>query len=201
MKRAAFLLVLGSIILAFQIISNCSQPLENNDLGGSPSPSPGLRIDTVYVINIDTVVIVHQGSVDTLLIFDTVVQVDTVVLADSPVVDTVVIIIDSGSYGPQMVCARLNSGQQDIVWLLRNREGRYHLEFAALPESDHPTHTLTVDIGGQTYEWSLSESLELILDEDLGANTTIRVTTSKPPSLGHSIDICLTLTKISSDHE
>lgn len=198
MKRAAFLLVVGSIILAFQIISNCSQPLENSDLPLSPSPGPGSRVDTVYVISIDTVVVIHEGTTDTVVVFDTVIQVDTVIQTDTSVVDTVVV-IDSGSCGSQMVCARLGSGQKEIVWLFRNHEGPYHLEFAALTEMDHPTHTLTVDLDGETFNWSLAESLELVLDVNLSQNATMHITTSKPPSFGHSIDVCLTMRARESD--
>jgi len=226
MKRAALLVIAGLVILAFQIISNCSQPLESSDLNPSLGPvSPG-RVDTLFVF--DTVVIVHDGRVDTLIVVDTIIQIDTTVVTDTiivpdttivdtiidtiivhdttvidTIVDTViipdttlvdtVIIIEPGD--GQMLCDRLSSAQQEIVWLFRNAEGPFHLEFAALSEREHPTHILTVTIDGQTYDWSLSESLELVLDQNLGPNAMIRIMTSKPPSFGHAIDICLTLTK------
>jgi hypothetical protein len=195
MKRAALLLIVTLVILAFQIISNCSQPLESSDLTPSPGPgSPG-RVDTLFVF--DTVVIVHNGRVDTLIVIDTIIQTDTVTQTDTTYGDTVtdtVIIVEPG--GGRMLCARLSSSQQEIVWLFRNPEGSYHLEFAALPESEHPNHTLTVSIGDQLYDWDLSVSLELILDTTLPANLTIIITTSKPPSFGHAIDVCVTVTKM-----
>lgn len=212
MKRAAFLLIVALLILAFQIISNCSQPLESSDLSPSLGPvSPG-RVDTLFVF--DTVVIVHEGRVDTLIVVDTIIQadttvvIDTIILPDTTLVDTIidtivipdttlvdtVIIVEPGD--GQMLCDRLSSSQQEIIWLFRYAEGPFHLEFAALPEREHPTHTLTVTIDGQTYNWSLSESLELVLDQNLGSNAMIRILTSKPPSFGHAIDICLTVTKM-----
>ena len=242
MKRTAFLLIVTMAILAFQIISNCSQPLESSDLNPSLGPgSPG-RVDTLFVF--DTVVIVHDGRVDTLIMVDTIIQadttvvtdtiiipdttivdtiidtiivpdttivdtiIDTIIVPDTTIVDTIfdtitipdstivdtVIIIEPGD--GQILCDRLSSAQQEIVWLFRNAEGPFHLEFAALPESEHPNHTLTVSIGDQLYYWDLSVSLELILDTTLPANATIIITTSKPPSFGHAIDVCVTVTKM-----
>jgi hypothetical protein len=212
MKRAALLLIVTLGILAFQIISNCSQPLESSDLNPSPGPgSPG-RVDTLFVF--DTIVIVHNGRVDTLIVIDTIIQVDTtvvtdtIIIPDTTIIDTIfdtitipdstvfdtVIIVEPGD-GP-ILCDKLSSSQQEIVWLFRNAEGPFHLEFAALPESEHPNHTLTVSIGDQSHPWDLSESLELILDTTLPSNTTIIITTSKPPSFGHAIDVCVTVTKM-----
>jgi hypothetical protein len=130
-------------------------------------------------------------------VIDTIIQTDTVIQTDTTYGDTVtdtVFVGEPGTGEGLMLCARLSSAQQEIVWLFRNPGGSYHLEFAALPESEHPTHTLTVTIDGQTYDWSLSESLELVLDQSLGSNAMIRIITSKPPSFGHAIDVCLTVT-------
>ena len=195
MRRAAFLSIVALAILAFQIISNCSQPLESSDLSGASSPTPGARVDTLFVF--DTVVIVHGGRIDTVIVIDTIVQTDTVTQTDTTYGDTVtdtVYVGEPGTGDGRMLCARLSSARQEIVWLFRNTEGPYHLEFAALPEREHPTHTLAVTIDGQAYDWSLSESLELVLDQSLGSNAMIRIMTSKPPSFGHAIDVCLTVT-------
>jgi hypothetical protein len=108
-------------------------------------------------------------------------------------VDTV-IVIEPGD-GP-MLCDRLSCSQKEIIWLFRNAEGPFHLEFAALPESDKPPHTLTVWIGEQSYTWDLKTSPELILDTTMPANAVVRITTSKPPSYGHAIDVCLTWTAL-----
>jgi len=245
MKRAVFLMMAALLVAAFQIISNCAQPLESSDLSPTPSPGPLGRVDTLFVY--DTVLVIHGGRVDTVIVVDTIIQydttvitdtiidVDTVVIPDSIIIDTVIIpdttivdtvfdtiilpdttivdtivdtvilpdttiivdtvvIIEPGD-GP-MLCDRLSSAQQEIVWLFRNAEGPFHLEFAALPERDHPQHTLTVAIGDQIFFWDLSESLELVLDVTMPANATIIITTSRPPSFGHAIDICLTWTKM-----
>jgi len=179
MKRPAFLLLGLLAILAFQIISNCSQPLDSSDLTGGISPTSGGNGDTLFVV--DTVFIVHGGKVDTVIVVDTIIQVDTVTVADTTIVDTV-IVIEPGSGDSKMLCARLSSAQQEIVWLFRNTEAQYHMEFAALPERDQPTHILTVTVDGQAYEWPLTQSLELILDQTLSANAVLRVATSNPPS-------------------
>jgi len=224
MKRAVFLLLAALLVAALQIISNCAQPLESDDLSSKPSPGPQGRVDTLYVL--DTVLIIHGGKVDTVIVVDTIIQtdttvitdtvidtiidVDTVIVPDSIIIDTVflpdttiidtqiivdtVIIIEPGD--APMLCDRLSSAQQEIVWLFRNAEGPFHLEFAALPERDHPQHTLTVAIGDQIFFWDLSESLEFVLDVTMPANATIIITTSRPPSFGHAIDICLTWTKM-----
>jgi len=192
MKRPAFLLMGLLAILAFQIINSCSQPLDSSDLTGGVSPTPGGGGDTLYVV--DTVYIVHGGKVDTVIVVDTIIQVDTVTVADTTIVDTV-IVIEPGSGDSKMLCAHLSTAQQEIVWLFRNSEGPYHLEFAALPERDHPTHVLSVTVDDQAYEWPLTEGLELILDQTLSSNAVLRIATSKPPSFGHAIDICLTITR------
>lgn len=202
MKRTAFFLVAALSIPAFQIISNCSQPLESSDLDRAPGPGAQGRVDTLYVL--DTTYIVHDGNVDTVIVVDTIIQVDTVtvtdtiteidtVFSDTTIIDTV-IVVEPGDI--QMICDRLSCKQKEIVWLFRNAEGYYHLEFAAASEKEQPTHTLTVSIDGQAYDWKLSESLELVLDQNLGANATIRITTSTPKSFGHAIDVCLTMTKM-----
>jgi hypothetical protein len=176
--------------------------LESGDVTGSLNPTTGTRVDTLFVV--DTVIIEHGGKVDTVIVVDTIIQVDTVivtdtttemdtVVVDTTVVDTVIIIEPGGS---QMLCDRLACAHKEIVWLFRNAGGSFHLEFAALPESEHPNHTLTVTIGEQKHCWDLSKSLELILDATLPANATIIITTSKPRSFGHAIDICLTVTRL-----
>ena len=70
------------------------------------------------------------------------------------------------------------------------------MEFVALPKQGNPTHTLTVTIDDQAHAWPLAENLELVFDQSLAPNATIRISTSKPPSFGHAIDICLTVTQL-----
>jgi hypothetical protein len=117
-------------------------------------------------------------TTDTVTVTDTIIQVDTVT----------VVVTDS-----QTVCSRMGSNQQEIVWLFRNEEGQYRLEFAALAERDKPSHILSVDVEGQLYKWDLAENTEFILDRYLEQNATVLILTSKPPSFGHSIDVCLTV--------
>lgn len=119
---------------------------------------------------------------DTVTIVDTVIQIDTV------------IITEPDSSGLFFVCSRLSAGQQEIVWLFRNEEGMFHLEYAASAEFDQPTQLVIVDIDGEQFEWRPSSNPEFILDHNLEENATMRITLDQPPSFGHAIDICLTLT-------
>jgi len=191
MNRAVFLLVAALMVAAFQIISNCAQPLESSDLSPSPSPGPQGRVDTLYVY--DTVLVIHGGKIDTVIVVDTIIQydttvitdtiidvdtvvipdsiiidtiiipdttivdtvVDTIILPDTTIVDTVVdtvilpdttiivdtvIIIEPGD-GP-MLCDRLSSAQQEIIWLFRNAEGPFspgiRCPAGARPSPAHP---------------------------------------------------------------
>jgi hypothetical protein len=143
-------------------------------------------IDTVIDSFIDTIV---DTSTDTVIdsIFDTI--TDTIMG-----VDTIVVVIPDTSDSP-VVCARLNSYQQEIVWMFRNQPGQYHLEFVGLPDRTKPAPILTVNIDGANYEWNLAESTELILDRYLVQNAMINITRNKPNPFGHDIDICLTVTR------
>ena len=229
MKNTAVLFIAVLSALALVFLSNCAQPLESEDLRRSGTPGNQLKIDTLYLH--DTIIVVNDGEVDTIIVTDTILLpdttvvvdtiIDTIDLPDTTIVDTVVIIdtvvvsdtvvmpdtvivtdttvdtvivVEPGD-GP-MLCDRLSCAQKEIVWLFRNTEGLFHLEFAALPQNGKPQHTLTVWINEQPYAWNLSSSLEFILDTTLPANATMRITTSKPPSYGHAIDVCLTWTAL-----
>jgi hypothetical protein len=155
------------------------------------------NVDTVVVLdsafNIDTVVVFDSTfNYDTVVVYDTTVNIDTVVVLDTTShVDTIVI-DPSGSGGFSMVCARLSSAQKEIVWMFRNAEGLHLLEFAASTDSDR-NQTVTVDVDGQTFEWNPVANPEYVTEQYLGHHATIRITSNKPPSLGHAIDICLTV--------
>jgi len=159
------------------------------------------NVDTVVVLDsifsIDTVVVFDSTfNYDTVVVFDTTVNIDTVVIIDtSSHVDTIVI-DPSGSGGFSMVCARLSSAQKEIVWMFRNAEGLHLLEFAATTESNRFDQPLTVDVDGQTFEWNPVENPEYVTEQYLGHHATIRITPNKPPSLGHAIDICLTVSVV-----
>lgn len=111
------------------------------------------------------------------------------------VVDTVIVVVSDTS-GSLMICSRLNSYQQEIVWMFRNQAGKYRLEFSALIEREHPTQTLSVDIDGQQFQWLPAESAEFILEQNLEVNALMQIVSTKPSSFGHAIDICLTVSTL-----
>ncbi|MEE9442396.1 MAG: hypothetical protein V3V99_06990 [candidate division Zixibacteria bacterium] len=161
------LLLTGSIIFV-----NCSNPLESSDLAGTdPVPS----IDTLF-------------SIDTLHTIDTLTQIDTLTIIDT------ITIIEPGIGESQIVCGRISTTQKDLVWMFRNPEGTYNLEFTALTDRDKPAQELALDIDGQEFLWNPGENPELITELILSQNAVFRITTNKPPSLGHAIDICLSIT-------
>lgn len=222
MKRLMALLIFGLACLAFQVVSNCAQPLDDSSqlVGPTPGPRPdtdtviiydtimvvdsNLVIDTVVIIDTiisgDTVLVIDSTTiVDTLWIVDTIETVDTVTIVDTIIfVDTVEITLPDTS-GTHMVCARLGSNQQEIVWLFRNEAGLYSLEFSSLPDRDKPARTLYVSIGDQEFEWPLEESLEYLTEAALVENAVIIIRSSKPSSFGHAIDICIDVTRLEPD--
>ena len=117
----------------------------------------------------------------------------SIFIVDTTFFTDTVIIVQIDTTDANMVCAQLVSNLQEIVWLFRNSEGRYDLEFAAAVESEHPTQTLTVDIDGEEYAWAPAKDSELLMEMDLKQNAIIRIYPTKPPSLGHSVHICLTV--------
>jgi len=155
--------------------------------------------DTVVVIDttivIDTLVVADTVVViDTNTVFDTVFINDTVFVVDTTVIIDTVIVVEPGP--SNVVCATISTNQPEIVWMLRYDPGTYLLEFDASLESDHPAQSLTVDIDGREYQWTPAENPELILETDLEEQTLIRIVPLKPPSLGHSVHICLNITEL-----
>jgi hypothetical protein len=160
-----------------------------------------MQIDTVFVV--DTLM-----EVDTMFAVDTVYQIDTVFVVDSTsqtdtvfIIDTVlqidtVVVIEPGDSGPIAMCARLSSCRQEIVWMFRNPEGDYRLEFTAASERDNPDQTLVVAIDGEKYFWKPSRDSEFITEQHLEQNAIIRINSKKPPAFGHAIDVCLTVSKL-----
>ena len=193
MKRLIFLIIAVLLFAGIQFLVNCSNPLEDVN-GSSPSPpGPIVEIDTVYIIDTvfdgDTILVIDTNTVfDTVFINDTVFVVDTTVIIDT------VIVVEPGP--SNVVCATISTNQPEIVWMLRYDPGTYLLEFDASLESDHPTQSLTVEIDGREYQWTPAENPELILEMDLGEQTLIRIVPLKPPSLGHSVHICLKMTEL-----
>lgn len=177
MKNKISLAVWLILLIGIQFLINCSNPLEGIDEAKPVPPGPNDTVDTII-------------DYDTILVVDTLTVVDTLIVTDT------VIIVEPGPGDSGMVCARLTSVIQEIVWLFRNSEGMFKLEFAAAVERDHPVQTLTVDIDGEEFIWKPAEDSEFIENMHLDQNAVIRINPKKPPSLGHSIDICLTVTRL-----
>jgi hypothetical protein len=156
MKKLVSLSIWASVLLAVQLLNNCSRPLESIPDEGSAPP-------------------------------ETVVVVDTVTYADT----IIVVVPDSG--GSQLLCGRLSSHRQQIVWMFPGWDGLFLLEFQALPERGHPRQTLAVDIEDQQYLWLLAESTEFTKEQRLDGNTVVRISTVPPYAFGHPIDICLSI--------
>ena len=171
MKKLIPFVILILMLMGFQYLVNCADPLETS---GRNSLSPITPGDTIY-------------SVDTVVVIDTVGTVDTVT-----VIDTVLIEVP-GPIDSQFVCSRIACNQKEIVWMLRNQPGLFRLEFVVSMESDQPNQTLLINIGGQEFTWDPADDPEYIADLSLGQNATIQIKSKKPPALGHSIDICLTI--------
>lgn len=165
-----------------------------------------LQIDTIFVddtiIQIDTIVLV-----DTLTQFDTVIQVDTVTEVDTVisvdtiiqfdtvyVIDTVIIEVPDSTGGA--FCGRLSSTRKEIIWLSNNAKGRFLLEFSAFAEFERPEQTLNVEIDGQMYFWTPTESMEFTVEQDLKRHVMIRITSTPAHGFGHPVDICLKMTKL-----
>jgi hypothetical protein len=217
MKRLLVLACFAAVIIAMQFAANCSDPLETinsrNLTPVGPDIDTVIHYDTVVVIDtlnhVDSVIVIDTVNyVDTVIVVDTTNQIDTLFITDTTfVVDTIivrdttnhvdtVIIVEPGQDGPQMLCAQMASNRQEILWMYRNPEGLFRLEFAASTERGHPTQELLVEIDGRLIIWDTSDSLELILEQNLGPNAKIRISSLEPHAFGHAIDICLTLTKL-----
>jgi len=181
-KKIIFLAAAVLIFTGIQFLANCSNPLEGLDGSNPAPPGPVIEIDTLY--DVDTVVVIDSNTV-----------VDTVVVIDTNTVIDTVIIIEPDPGESQTVCSRIASNQQEIVWMFRNQEGTYLLEFDASLESEHPTQTLSVDIDGQEFLWTPADNAEFITELYLQERTVIRITPHKPPSLGHAVYICLKVSK------
>lgn len=184
MRKLILLAVCAIVFIGVQFLVNCSDPLENGSLAPVPPAEP--EVDTIY--RFDTVVV---------MVFDSVFHVDSLIRIDSIFhVDTVFIVDNDTIESSRMVCARLASSQQEIVWMFRNPDGVYRLEFSASTESGRPTQTLSVNIDGQLFEWSPGKNAEFIIALHLRPNAIVRITSNNPGAFGHAIDVCLTMSKL-----
>lgn len=168
MKRLFLLALITVSFFGVQLLLNCSKPLESIQGSELDPPKPDIIVDTITIS-------------------DTVIIVDTTIL-----VDTLIVVVHDTS-GSQTLCSRLSPYLKEIVWMFRNTEELYLLEFVANSEQNQPPRTLSVDIDGRQFSWDLTESNEFITEQHLNSNATVKIITDQPPSFGHDIDICLTV--------
>ena len=170
-------------------------------------------VDTIVVIDttvdtfFDTIVVIDtivDSTTDTIFVIDTVIQtdtvidsfIDTVILIDT-VSDTIIdtlIIIEPDTSG-MVLCSQISACNKEIVWVFSNAEGIFHLEFVAEPSDAFVKRTLIVEIEGDKYMWKPEINRELTIDRHLPANATINIYPDKPLAFGHSVDVCLTMTR------
>jgi hypothetical protein len=196
MNRPILLTACAIVLMGVISLVNCADPMEDGNPRQFTPVGPGG--DTIYTFDtmlvFDTTVIYDSTfNFDTVVVIDTIVNIDTLVVIDTTSDVDTIFIDPSGPGGFGVVCARLSSAQKEIVWMFRNAEGTYLLEFVASVERAHPNQTLSVDIDGQTFLWNPLENSEYITEQLLGQHAVIRITPNKPMSLGHAIDICLTV--------
>jgi hypothetical protein len=181
MKRFLIIFAFAIVALASQFFANCSDPLDTGSSHNLTPVAPGG--DTIVYI-------------DTIFVFDSTYQFDTLVIIDSTSHVDTVIIVEPGPNGPLMLCSRLACNQKSIIWMFRNEKGSYRLEFTAATKCSHPTQKLVLNIDGHSFFWDTSRKQELVLDKHLNAHAKICIYSTKPRALGHSIDICLTMTRL-----
>lgn len=189
MKRYILIVLCSVVLMAIQFFINCSNPLESLDEGDLTPYGYDSETDTIYILDTTTVF-------DTTTIVDTTTFTDTIMIVDTITIIDTVVVIEPDSTGTSMACSRIVSTLKDIVWMFRNDEGDYLLEFSAFTEHDKPKPSLLVNIDGQEFIWNLVENTEFITELHLSENTMIRIRPNKPPSLGHAIDVCLTMSVI-----
>lgn len=171
MRKFIICSIWGFLLIGSMMLVNCSNPLRSSDLSGT-GPVPGL--DSIF-------------SFDTLHVIDTLTQYDTLMIVDT------ITIIEPGTGQSQILCGRISATRKDLVWMFRNPEGDYKLEFTAFTERDKPIQELKVVIDSHEVIWNPGDNPELLTNLLLSQNTALFISALKPPSLGHSIDICLTI--------
>ena len=202
-------LLLGTFML--QQLASCSKPLESRSDPDLEPQEPIIIYDTI--VDTDTVFITDSTDcTDTLIFSDTVIVTDTIFDTDTiylpkacdtvyitdTIVDTVecndtVIVFVQDTTGVQTECARLSSHRQELVWLFQNDAGDHSIQFISNIEGTNPVRNLDVYIDGQFYSWDPHADIELIVQQNIGANSIIKVGASQPTAFGHPIDICVSL--------
>lgn len=216
MKRQFVLWTSLAMVIVWQAVTSCSNPLEVQR-PTAPEQFTALDsvflmdtltlCDTVYVsdslIQVDTVLVTDSVFfTDTVVVLDTVVQTDTVVQQDTVRVvdtllrvDTVVVTVPGPGECPGL-CSQLNSHQKEIVWLLDNAAGTYRLEFSAVPERDQPAQNIIIYAGGNSYRWTPATQSEFTIQVDLRADAQIKLCLDNPKACGHSVTVCLSVTPL-----
>ena len=198
MKRLIFLAACLTLFAVFQIVINCSSPLESSNLT-PPNPNPG--VDTVYIFDtvftsdttfiVDTVFIDGDTIVvvDTFIISDTTIITDTVFISDTVTVfDTVVV----GSAGV-VICSEITSNQHKIDWTFLSVPAEYHLAFEATTDRDKPTKALTIEVNGEMFYWDLTQFNNFDFDFQFTESTTLIILPDPPNGFGNGVSLCLTL--------
>ena len=187
MKRLIFLTTCLALFAAFQIVINCSSPLDSSKLT-PPNPNPG--VDTVFIY--DTVT-----TIDTVFIDDSVVVIDTItiVITDTVFISDTVIVYDTVTVGSAgvVICTEIGPSQRKIDWTFLSVPAEYHLAFEAATDRDRPTKSLTIEVNGQMYYWDLTQSNNFDFDFQFTSSTNITIMPNPPNSYGNGVSLCLTL--------
>jgi hypothetical protein len=165
------------------------------DIGDTIEVTDTLEIiDTLY--QFDTVIIVDSNNIaDTLYVIDTTLVFDTVFVTDTITVTDTIVVIEPDSTGAFTECSQLSSYQQEVVWLFPNDSGQFRIEILSAMDSDKPKRTLIIEIGDEQIEWRPGDEPELELIRDLSRHAMIKIGPDKPSSFGHTINICVRLSR------
>ena len=187
MKRLIFLTTCLALFAVFQIVINCSSPLDSSNLT-PPIPNPG--VDTIYIT--DTVI-----TFDTIYLDDSVIVVDTItiVITDTVFISDTVTVFDTvvvGSAGV-VICSEITSNQHKIDWTFLSVPAEYHLAFEATTDRDKPTKALTIEVNGEMFYWDLTQFNNFDFDFQFTESTTLIILPDPPNGFGNGVSLCLTL--------
>ena len=199
MKRLIFLTACLALFAAFQIVINCSSPLDSDDFTIPPIPNPG--VDTIFVIDTiftsDTTFIVDTVFIDgdTIVIVDTFIISDTTIITDTVFISDTVTVFDTVVVGSAdvVICAEISSAQHKIEWTFLSVPAEYHLAFEATTDRDKPTKALTIEVNGEMFYWDLTQSDNFDFNFQFTQSTTIIIMPDPPNGYGNGVSLCLTL--------
>lgn len=203
MKRLMIISTMLALVIGSQALVNCSSPLQSERITGpvnTPSDTNQI-VETLMIVDtvllIDTLILFDSSQqIDTVIILDTLIEYDTVNQIDTVAITDTIIVTIPDTTGATTLCDRINGGQKDLLWLLRNPAGSYRLEFVVSVAQNKPPKELEIAINGETYRWFPNSASEFTIELDLPANSEMRVTPMTPVSYGHDLDICLTITPL-----